>query len=89
MRLSALAAGSPGAGATLRVSAARASAGSIRFFDPSGRLVRHLAVGFATGGEQLVYWDGRSDENRRCPPGLYFARASAAGETASARVRLR
>lgn len=44
-------------------------------FDLTGRRVRRLeAVAVVPIGERTLSWDGRDDEGRRVPPGLYVAR---------------
>ena len=59
-------------------------AGPIRLqvFDVGGRLVRTLADEWRAAGSQHVAWDGRADDGRVAPAGLYFARVDAAGRRA-------
>jgi len=54
--------------------------------DLSGRLVRRVALGAEPGGSWQ--WNGRDDEGRSVPAGLYFARLTSGGRRAEARVVL-
>ncbi len=50
---------------------------TIRIYDVSGKLVRHLHVGFQEAGfyvsrESAAYWDGRNDTGENVATGLYF-----------------
>jgi hypothetical protein len=59
----------------------------LAIFDATGRRIRDLASGLAAGiGPRTVLWDGRDQEGRRVPSGLYWVRLRAAN--ASPRVRL-
>jgi hypothetical protein len=55
-------------------------------FDVRGRKVRSLDPGPGVGG--VAPWDGRDDGGHAVSPGLYFARLTAAGERAGARIVL-
>jgi hypothetical protein len=46
---------------------------TLRVYDTSGRLVRHLGGAFAPGLHEVV-WDGRSDRGAQVPAGVYFCR---------------
>jgi hypothetical protein len=67
---------------------------SVAIHDAQGRLVRRLAgsawtidhVAEGSFARGHVMWDGRDAAGRLVPPGVYYARASAAGETSEARV---
>lgn len=48
-------------------------------FDVSGRAVRHLVGGMKDAGHHEVVWDGRDDNGRGVPSGMYFYRMRAAG----------
>ncbi len=55
--------------------------------DVKGRTVKRLAVGPSlTAGEHALRWDGRDDEGRRVPAGLYFVQLSQ--PRSSARIKL-
>lgn len=43
-------------------------------FDVRGRVVKHLLQEERAAGEHVVVWDGRSDEGRSLPSGVYLAR---------------
>ncbi len=58
--------------------------------DLNGRCVRILLDGPASGGRQVVRWDGRDDRGRPVGTGVYFARLVVDGMTATRRLdRLR
>jgi hypothetical protein len=57
---------------------------SIRIHDLSGRLLRSLDLGHAFGG--VAVWDGKDDDGRRLPAGLYFARLG--GDTRHVQTRV-
>ena len=61
---------------------------AIDIVDLTGRRVRRLDAGSMPGGVQHVAWDGTRDGGERARPGIYFARARAAGSESSTRVVL-
>lgn len=63
---------------------ARAAGGAIEILDVSGRVVRRLAAD-AAGAAQ---WDGRSEDRRELPAGLYLARSTRAGSPTLRVVRV-
>jgi hypothetical protein len=52
------------------------SAGHVRveIIDVSGRRIRMLADASLAAGAHVLAWDGTSDQRRRVPAGVYFAR---------------
>lgn len=56
----------------------------LRIFDVSGRTVRTLYRGAATRERVVVDWDGRTDEGRAVPAGVYFVNL-AIGERSTSR----
>jgi hypothetical protein len=66
-------------GCVLRFSLARPDRGSLTVFDARGRSVRTLWLGSFARGPNAPYWDGRSDEGRAMPGGVYFAQLSLNG----------
>ena len=60
----------------------------VDLFDLSGRRVRNLANRALPAGITVLRWDGRDESGRAVPRGLYFARLTAPGITASARLPL-
>lgn len=54
--------------------------------DANGRRVRALTARAQTPGDHTLVWDGRSDDGREVPAGVYFARLDSGGQTASVRV---
>ncbi len=56
---------------------------TLRIVDLSGRLVRELIAGSATPGSHSVLWDGRDSGGLPVRGGVYLARLSAGGGTAS------
>lgn len=61
---------------------------SLHVFDTRGRLVRRLADGARPAGAQSVRWDGRDDNDRPVPSGIYLYRLRAAGEEIVRRMSL-
>ena len=58
-------------------------------YDAAGRAVRHLEAGTRPAGTHAVRWDGRDDDGRGVPAGVYLAQFVAAGASArAALVRL-
>jgi hypothetical protein len=60
----------------------------LTIWDAAGRRVRGLLSGAAGAGEQRVRWDGRDDDGRRAPAGVYLVRMEAGGRVESARLVL-
>jgi hypothetical protein len=74
----------PFAGATsMAVELPEASSVSIDIFDVRGRMVRALSRPQAS---QRVEWDGRDQEGRLLPSGVYFCRVAAAGATVTRKM---
>jgi hypothetical protein len=75
----------------LRLAAAAGQPASVDVFDVAGRRVRTLATSVAvTDGPVALRWDGRGDDGRRAPAGVYLVRARTGVATAWLRVtRLR
>jgi choice-of-anchor B domain-containing protein len=63
-------------------------AGEVRVvvLDAFGRRVRTLHRGAAPAGTLPLTWDGADERGRPLPAGLYFVRATSAGESAAARL---
>jgi flagellar hook assembly protein FlgD len=66
--------------------AAPAAAQFIRLYDLQGRRVRELPLGSAGAG--VAQWDGRDEDGRPVPAGIYFARLTSGSVHAQARVVL-
>lgn len=66
----------------------RAGAVEIDLHDAAGRRVRKIAAGFFSAGRHFARWDGRGEDGRALPPGLYFYRLRSDAGPASARVAL-
>ncbi len=66
----------------------RAGQVTLAVYDTRGTLVRVLTRGNAAAGLHDTRWDGTDDAGRRVASGVYFARLSAAGATATARLVL-
>jgi flagellar hook assembly protein FlgD len=58
---------------------------SVELIDLGGRRVRTLHHDAAAAGPLELEWDGRDDAGRAAPVGVYYARASFGGESASVR----
>ncbi len=48
----------------------------INIYNSRGQLVRKLVDGFFSEGEHLVNWNGKTDEQKMSPSGIYFYRMS-------------
>lgn len=71
----------------LLVGVTRTDPVAIDVFDLQGRLVRHVASEQPlSAGIHPFAWDGRTDEGRESPAGIYFVRASVGTERFFARV---
>jgi flagellar hook assembly protein FlgD len=57
-------------------------------FDVRGRLVRTLVDGRPSSGRVVVVWDGRDDDGREAPSGVYFYRLTAGRTTVTRRMTL-
>ena len=44
----------------------------INIYNSKGQLVRELVDGFFSDGEHLVNWNGKTDEQKMAPSGIYF-----------------
>jgi len=77
-----------GQGPALAIELAAPAQARLDLFDLSGRRVRNLADRQLPAGVTVLRWDGRDDSGRAMPRGLYFARLTAPGLVASARVPL-
>ncbi|MEZ4387891.1 MAG: M1 family aminopeptidase [Candidatus Krumholzibacteriia bacterium] len=64
---------------TLRLTLPVADRARVEIFDSRGRLVRRLLDGALLAGVHEVVWEGRDDEGRALPSGMYLARLTAAG----------
>ncbi len=56
--------------------------------DMAGREVARLSDGLLAAGRQAWTWDGTGFDGRRLPAGVYYCRATAAGEVVTARLVL-
>lgn len=65
---------------------APSQAQTIIIYDLAGSPRRRFGVGTAADG--VVTWDGRDDSDRKCPPGVYFARFSTGPDQVQTRVVL-
>jgi len=54
-------------------------------YDPQGRRVRTLHSGNVAAGEHRWTWDGRTDDGRNCPTGVYLARLLVEGRELTVR----
>jgi hypothetical protein len=55
-------------------------------FDLAGRRVRGLSSGVFDAGPHEILWDGRGEDGRLVPSGLYFARLVAEGQAITRRI---
>lgn len=64
---------------TITFSLAEGGAAELRVFDVRGRNLRVLAAGDLPAGEHSVTWDGRDDDGRPVPSGIYFYKLRCGG----------
>lgn len=77
----------PSRGATrLAFSLPRASAVRVEIRDVAARRVRTLDAGEFTAGAHEILWDGRDDDGRALPSGVYFVRLRAGERVALGRL---
>jgi glucose/arabinose dehydrogenase len=74
--------------ATLPYTLAAEAQVHIVVFDLSGRAVRHLVDADQPAGLHQPTWDGKDDDGREAPSGLYAIRLEAAGEVVGHRLML-
>jgi hypothetical protein len=88
-RLSVEALPNPFSGRTmLSVALSGTGAVDLKVYDNNGRLVRTLASASPVSGRASWAWDGRDRDGKAVAPGVYFYRASAAGDEAWGKVVL-
>lgn len=64
------------------------SSASLSVLDVQGRCVRTLVRGVLPAGQTTARWDGRADDGRRAPSGVYFVRLNVQGMSRTARLVL-
>jgi hypothetical protein len=65
-----------------------ASSVSINITDVTGRAVRRLFNGLHPGGDYSLVWDGKDDNGRTVPAGVYLTRVQMGDEVSTGRVVL-
>jgi hypothetical protein len=58
----------------------------LRVWGVDGREIARLATGTWSEGRHAVEWSGADSRGHRTPPGVYFVRLSAAGQTQTRRI---
>lgn len=61
-------------GTSLEFSLGRDAQVNLRIYDLQGRLVRTLLTADLAAGSHHARWDGRNDQGRNAPAGIYFCR---------------
>lgn len=74
------------ASTTLSFTLPFATGATLELYDIRGRRVRTLVHARLAGGDHRVAWDGRNQEGRPVPPGLYLARLSSGSDTVGRRI---
>jgi hypothetical protein len=67
--------------AALNFSLSRTGSVRLSLIDVSGRVVRTLVDGSLSAGPHAASWNGRDDQGRSVPSGLYFAHLDAEGKS--------
>jgi hypothetical protein len=75
--------------ATIRFDLPKRQAVTLRVFDIQGRRVRDLFVRESLVGPQEFEWDGKDDDGRAAPAGVYFFRLETDGLVDSRKIVLR
>lgn len=76
--------------ATVRLATGRSGWMRVNVYDAAGRQVATLADEWQAAGSHQVTWNGRDAANREATPGVYFVRATQAGQSVTAKlVRVR
>ncbi|MEW6755101.1 MAG: FlgD immunoglobulin-like domain containing protein, partial [Candidatus Latescibacterota bacterium] len=65
---------------------AAAATVDLRIYDTVGRPVRVVLCGSVSPGTHAVIWDGRDDQGREVPAGVYLCRLHSGGATAVRKV---
>lgn len=73
---------------TVKFTNPRSGLVGVAIYDVQGRLVRSLVSESLTAGEHTRVWDGRSDTGNPAASGVYFARLTAPGVAATAKLML-
>jgi subtilisin family serine protease len=73
---------------TLRFGLAAAGPARLEIFDARGRLVRRLLDADLPAGDHACAWDGRGDDGRAAPSGVYLARLRAGGTARQQKLQL-
>ncbi len=73
---------------TISFAVAREARVQVRLFDARGRLVRTAFDGAVAAGEHAVAWDGRDDQGRRAPSGVYRVQVLGLGRAVGGAVTL-
>lgn len=68
--------------ATIAYSSPNATPARLSILEPGGRVVRVLQGDRSPAGSGTIDWDGRDQDGRRVPPGIYFGRLEAGGHLA-------
>lgn len=58
----------------------------LAIYDVEGRVVRSLTTNAQTPGDHQLVWNGRDQEERPAPPGVYFCKLDTGGKSATARL---
>jgi hypothetical protein len=75
-----------GSRTTIRFALTARAPARLAVYDARGARVRTLLDGVQPAGARALEWDGRADDGREAPPGLYFVELEAGGRTFSRRV---
>jgi hypothetical protein len=75
-------------GSTLRFDLPAAGDASLELYNVTGQRVRTLASGARAAGSYTLDWDGRGEDGRVLPGGVYFARFRTGSFTRTIRVSL-
>ena len=76
------------AGTTMDLDLAVEADVTVDVFDVAGRRVRELQLGHMRAGSSAVRFDGRNDNGRPLPSGVYLYRFRAAGETITGKMMI-
>lgn len=73
---------------TVSISNHKSGSLTVQVYNLKGQLIRILHEGIASAGTHYYHWDGKDDNGRVCPSGIYFMRLADGSQSLSRKVIL-